>query len=181
LSTASSGRCEAASPVTSGNRLRPIVEMAGSDPVMTGAQGARQRVPMTPFVLPLSSPQATDPDRLNRAGTDQRIHDGSSDAKPIRRFFHGKDQRQPELIKLRALPSGALSFPRMGGPRFRSAHMPNPFRRQSRCDGLHATRPGLAARPVSTLGTSTDLSITEMANQSSQKRCHSAHTRLTCG
>jgi hypothetical protein len=34
--------------------------------------------------------QATDPDRLNRAGTDQRIHEGSSDAKPIGRFFHGK-------------------------------------------------------------------------------------------
>jgi hypothetical protein len=44
--------------------------------------------------------QATDPNRLNRAGTDQRIHDRSSDAKPIGRFFHGQDKRQPELIKL---------------------------------------------------------------------------------
>ena len=125
--------------------------------------------------------QATDPDRLNRAGTDQRIHDGSSDAKPIGRFFDGKDKRQPELIKLRALPSGALGFPRVAELRVRSAHIPNPFRPQSWGDGLHATRRRLAAAPVSTLGISTDLSRTEMAKPSSQKRCHSAHTRLTCG
>jgi len=28
------------------------------------------------------------------------MHYGSSDAKPIGRFFHGKDKRQPQLIKL---------------------------------------------------------------------------------
>jgi hypothetical protein len=76
---------------------------------------------------------------------DQRIHDGSSDAKPIGRFFDGKDKRQPELIKLRALSSGAPSLPRMAGLRVRSAHMPNPFRPQSRVTGC--TRPNAAWLP----------------------------------
>jgi hypothetical protein len=53
--------------------------------------------------------QATDPDRLNRAGTDQRIHYGSSDAEPIGGFFHGEDERQSELIKLRGLPGRTSS------------------------------------------------------------------------
>jgi hypothetical protein len=41
--------------------------------------------------------------------------------------------------------------------------MPNPLRLQSRGDELHGTRRRLATAPVSTLGTSTDLSLTDMA------------------
>lgn len=41
--------------------------------------------------------------------------------------------------------------------------MSKPFRPQSRGDELHATPRRLAATPISTLGTSTDLSLTEMA------------------
>jgi hypothetical protein len=52
---------------------------------------------------------------------------GSSDAKPIGRFFHGKDKRQPDVIKLRALPCGALGFLRMAGVSVRTAHLADPF------------------------------------------------------
>jgi hypothetical protein len=61
------------------------------------------------------------------------------------------------------MPSGAPSFPRAASLRVRSAHMPVPFRPQSRGDELHATRRRLATAPVSTLGTSTDTSLTDMA------------------
>ncbi|HJV12955.1 MAG TPA: hypothetical protein VJ625_03605 [Propionibacteriaceae bacterium] len=47
--------------------------------------------------------------------------------KPIGRFFHGKDKRHLELIKPRALPGGALGFPRLAGLRIRSAHLLIPF------------------------------------------------------
>ena len=40
--------------------------------------------------------------------------------------------------------------------------MPNPLRLHSRGDELHGTR-RLATAPVSTLGTSTDISLTDMA------------------
>ena len=44
-----------------------------------------------------------------------------------------------------------------------ASHVSKPFRPQSRGDELHATPRRLAATPISTLGTSTDLSLTEMA------------------
>ena len=44
--------------------------------------------------------QATDSDRLNGAGTDQRVHDGSSDPKSIGGLFHCKDKWQSDLLIL---------------------------------------------------------------------------------
>jgi hypothetical protein len=56
------------------------------------------------------------------------------------RFFHGKDKRQPDLIKLRALPSGALGFPRVAGLRVRSAHLPIPSDRNHGVTGSGGQR-----------------------------------------
>ena len=56
------------------------------------------------------------------------------------RFFHGEDKRQPDLIKLRALPSGALGFPRVAGLRVRSGHLPIPSDRNHGVTGSGGQR-----------------------------------------
>jgi hypothetical protein len=49
-------------------------------------------------------------------------------------------------------------------------------------DELHATRRRLAATPISTLGISTDLSLTEMAMPIKPETMpRGTHTRPTCG
>jgi hypothetical protein len=77
-----------------------------------------------------------------------------------------------------AEPSASLGWRAL---RVRSAHMPNPFRPQSRGEGLHATRSRLAAAPYRRSVPPQTSPWRRWPSPSSQKRRQWAHTPLTCG